>query len=51
MSAWYLGIVGEGEHARAVAYESALNAAAVADVLAPPSYCTGEYGSWSRKPK
>jgi hypothetical protein len=50
MSAWYLGIVGEGERARSVAYESALNAVVVADVLMPPSYCTGAYGSWSRRP-
>ena len=50
VSAWYLGIVGEGEHARCVAFETALNAAVVADVLKPPTYCYGVYGSWARKP-
>jgi hypothetical protein len=50
MSAWYLGIVGEGARARCIAFESALNAAVVADVLMPPSYCHGAYGSWSGKP-
>ena len=50
VSAWYLGVVGEGEHARCLAYETALNAVVVADVLKPPTYCYGAYGSWSRKP-
>ena len=49
-SAWYLGIVGTGEAAVCVAYEQALNAAVVADVLKPPSYSYGAYGSWARKP-
>ncbi|WFR77497.1 MULTISPECIES: sorbitol dehydrogenase family protein [Janthinobacterium] len=49
-SAWYLGIVGTGEAAVCVAYEEALNAAVVADVLVPPSYSYGAYGSWARKP-
>jgi len=50
VGAWYLGIVGEGDRARVVAYESAINAAVVADVLKPPTYCYGVYGSWARKP-
>jgi hypothetical protein len=50
VAAWYLGIVGEGERARVVAYETALNAVAVADVLRPPTYCYGIYGSWTKKP-
>jgi len=49
-SAWYLGIVGTGEAAVCVAYEQALNAAVVADVLKPPTYSYGAYGSWARKP-
>ena len=49
-SAWYLGIVGKGEAAVCVAYEQALNAAVVADVLKPPTYSYGAYGSWARKP-
>lgn len=48
--AWYMGIVGEGDHARVIAYEHALNAVVVSDVLKPPTYAYGAYGSWTRKP-
>ena len=48
--AWYPGIVGDPVRARCIAYESALNAVVVADVLKLPSYCYGEYGNWARKP-
>ncbi len=51
VSAWYLGIVGGGKRARTLAYETALNAAAVADILKPPTYCYGVYGSWTKKPQ
>jgi len=50
VGAWALGVVGSGEGARCVAYETALNAAIVADVLKPPTYAYGAYGSWTRKP-
>ena len=50
VTAWFLGIVGEGERARCVAYETALNAMIVEDVLKPPTYCYGVYGSWAKKP-
>lgn len=50
VTAWYLGIVGSGERARCLAYETALNAALVADVLKPPTYAYGAYGSWAKKP-
>jgi len=50
VSAWYLGVVGSGAAARCVAYETALDAVAVADVLKPPTYAYGAYGSWSNKP-
>ncbi|AQV98276.1 hypothetical protein BJN34_30870 [Cupriavidus necator] len=49
-TAWFLGIVGSGEQARALAYEDALNAVMVGDVLKPPTYCYGVYGSWAKKP-
>ena len=49
-NAWFLGIVGAGDKARCVAYEDALNAEIVSDVLKPPTYCYGPYGSWSSKP-
>lgn len=50
VSAWCLGLVGRGESARCIAYETALNAVIVADVLKPPTYAFGAYGSWSSKP-
>jgi hypothetical protein len=50
MTAWCLGIVGSGDKARCLAFEDALNARMVADVLRPPTYAYGPYGSWSRKP-
>ncbi len=49
-TAWFMGIVGSGEQARALAYENALNAVMVEDVLKPPTYCYGVYGSWAKKP-
>ncbi|HEX6120450.1 MAG TPA: sugar dehydrogenase complex small subunit [Dongiaceae bacterium] len=49
-SAWFLGIVGDGAKARCLAYEAALNAVIVSDVLKPPTYAYGAYGSWSSKP-
>lgn len=49
--AWFMGIVGEGAQARVLAYEEALNAQIVADVLRPPSYAYGPYGSWVVPPK
>jgi hypothetical protein len=50
VTAWCLGIVGSGATARCLAFENALNAQMVADVLKPPTYAYGPYGSWSRKP-
>lgn len=50
VAAWYMGIVGDGAKARCLAFETALNAETVADVLKPPTYAYGAYGSWTRKP-
>lgn len=50
VSAWCLGVIGSGEGARCLAYENALNAVIVADVLKPPTYAYGTYGSWTGKP-
>ena len=49
-AAWWLGIVGDGDKARSLEFEKALNAQLVADVLKPPTYAYGPYGSWARKP-
>ena len=50
VTAWYTGIVGEGEKARCITYETALMNVIVADKLQPPSYCFGAPGSWVEKP-
>ncbi|MGO4174592.1 sugar dehydrogenase complex small subunit [Bosea sp. TAF32] len=50
VTAWYMGIVGDGTKARCLAFETALNAQTVADVLKPPTYAYGAYGSWARSP-
>ena len=50
LGAWALGVVGTGKDARCIAYETALNAVMVADVLKPPTYAYGAYGSWASKP-
>jgi hypothetical protein len=49
-TAWFMGIVGSDEKARVLAYENALNATIVSDVLKPPTYGYGVYGSWTTKP-
>ncbi|WEK44747.1 MAG: sugar dehydrogenase complex small subunit [Candidatus Sphingomonas colombiensis] len=51
VTAWCLGIVGAGPRARCFAYETALNAVMVADVLKPPTYAYGGYGSWAAAPQ
>ncbi len=48
--AWFMGVVGAGDKARVIAYEKALNAVIVSDVLKPPTYCYGAYASWTKKP-
>jgi hypothetical protein len=50
VTAWFMGIVGDGAKARCLAFEVALNAQTVADVLKPPTYAYGAYGSWAKKP-
>jgi hypothetical protein len=50
VSAWYTGIVGDGERARCVAFEANLLNVLTADKLRPPSYSYGVYGSWAAKP-
>lgn len=49
-TAWFLGMVEAQEGTRVLAYEQALNAQMVSDVLMPPSYCHGGYGNWANKP-
>ena len=50
LTGWYLGIVGKGDQAICVAYVEALANQLVADVLRPPTYAYGAYGSWAAKP-
>lgn len=49
-TAWFLGVVETSDGVRALAYEEALNAQIVGDILKPPSYCYGGYGSWAKPP-
>lgn len=48
--AWYVGVVGKGEQARCLAYETSLMQDAVKDRLRPPTYAYGVYGSWTAAP-
>lgn len=50
MKGWYLGIVGSGAKARAVAYEQALMYPPIADVIVMPTYARGEPGYWAAPP-
>lgn len=50
LTGWYLGIAGSGDNAICVAYVDALAYQEVAEVLRPPSYAYGAYGSWAVKP-
>lgn len=50
LQAWYLGVVGSGEQSTCIAYVSTLQARVVADVLRPPTYAYGPYGSWRTQP-
>jgi len=49
-TAWYIGVVGDGEKARCITFETNLTNVVVSDKLTPPSYCYGGYGSWAEKP-
>jgi len=50
MRAWCLGFVDDGDTVQCLAYEDALDAVFVSDVLKPPTYAYGPYGSWSKPP-
>jgi hypothetical protein len=50
MTAWCIGVVGAGERAHCIAFETNLTNIIVRDHLKPPSYCYGVYGSWAQKP-
>lgn len=50
LKAWYLGVIEHGEKSSCIAYISTLQVRVVADVLRPPSYAYGPYGSWHKHP-
>lgn len=50
MEAWYLGVVGGGQHAQCVAYATSLAQQAVRDYIRPPTYAYGAYGTWAEPP-
>nr|WP_051180336.1 sugar dehydrogenase complex small subunit [Caballeronia insecticola] len=51
VTAWYVGVVGDGSHARALTYSTSLMYRTVEDRLRPPSYAYGGYGSWRVDPR
>lgn len=50
LTGWYLGVAGSGDAAICVTYTQALANQEVSDVLRPPSYAYGAYGSWAAAP-
>jgi hypothetical protein len=50
LRAWYTGVVGTGAAARVVEDRDPLMFAAVADALAPPSYCRASGFYWTAIP-
>lgn len=50
MTGWYEGVVQHEDNMACVAYVTALEHVLTADVLKPPSYAYGAYGSWQAKP-
>jgi len=51
LTAWYLGTVGSGPQTTCIAYVSTLQVRVVSDVLRPPTYAYGPYGSWHSQPR
>lgn len=51
MAGWYLGVVGKGINARAVAFEQALMYPPVADVIVLNTYAHGVPGYWATPPQ
>lgn len=49
-TAWIVGVVGDGNDAICLAYETAFMSDIVKDKLNPPSYAYGAYGSWESNP-
>lgn len=50
LGGWYLGMIGDDEHATVVSYENALMFKAVDDVLVIRSYCPNKPGFWAAQP-
>ncbi|GBR36792.1 sugar dehydrogenase complex small subunit [Gluconobacter kondonii] len=48
---WYDGVVEHGDKAECVAYVASLDRVITSDVLKPPSYAFGAYGSWKAQPR
>ncbi len=50
ISAWYLGVVGDGPQSKVIAFESALMFDPVRDAVVVPTYCRAAPGYWVTKP-
>lgn len=49
-SVWYTGLIGQGDAARVVTYEGALQFAATQDIFIVRSYCPNRPGFWASQP-
>ena len=49
-SVWYTGLIGQGDQARVVTYEGALQFAATQDIFIVRSYCPNRPGFWAQQP-
>lgn len=50
VSAWYLGVVGNGAQAKVIAFEQALMFDPVRDAVVVPTYCRAAPGYWATQP-
>ena len=50
VTAWYVGVAGDGPQAKVIAWREALMFDAVGGVLPAPSYCRAAPGYWTAKP-
>lgn len=51
LTGWFRGQVGSGRKSQCIAYVPTLENRVVADILRPPSYAYGAYGSWRTRPQ
>ncbi|AHF79100.1 Gluconate dehydrogenase subunit (plasmid) [Sodalis praecaptivus] len=50
INGWYLGVVGQGDNLRCIAFENLVSYRLLHHVLLPPSYAPGPPNFWVKKP-